>query len=132
MCHHFSSKIPFGQMERGICAKLTLPQKSSSKARREKRKITKNSCTEDIPLKNSSWSKMLAKVFQIDVTQCHHCKGDMAILAAIINHSEVARYFKHLGIEHEAGARAPPRYQEESYEFGSEQNRYETTATPTD
>jgi len=40
MCHHFSSKIPFGQMERGICAKLTLPQKSSSKARREKRKIT--------------------------------------------------------------------------------------------
>ena len=38
-CHH-SSKIPFGQMERGICAKLTLSQKSSSKARREKRKIT--------------------------------------------------------------------------------------------
>ena len=75
---------------------------------------------------------MLAKVLQIDVTQCHHCKGDMAILAAIINHSEVARYFKHLGIEHDALARATSRYQEESYEFGSEQNRYETTATPYD
>jgi len=62
---------------------------------------------------------MLAKVFQIDVTQCHHCKGDMAILAAITNHSEVALYLKNLGIEHEAPARAPPRNQEESFEFGS-------------
>ncbi len=47
---------------------------------------------------------MLAKVFQIDVTQCQHCKGDMAIIAAITNHSEVARYLKHLGIEHEPPA----------------------------
>ncbi len=39
-CHHSSSNIPSGQMERGICTKLTLPQKSSSKARREKGKIT--------------------------------------------------------------------------------------------
>ena len=44
----------------------------------------------------------------------------MAIVAAIINHSEVARYLKHLGIEHDALARAPPLYQEESFEFGSE------------
>ena len=53
----------------------------------------------------------------------------MATLAAITNHREVARYLKHLGIELEAPARAPPRYQEESFEFDSEQNRYETTAT---
>ena len=45
---------------------------------------------EDIPLK--SWSKMLAKVFKIDVTQCYHCKGAMAILATITNPSEVDRY----------------------------------------
>ncbi|MEI8027758.1 MAG: hypothetical protein WCI18_15525 [Pseudomonadota bacterium] len=37
-----------------------------------------NTCTEDIHLKNSSWSKMLAKVFRIDETKCQHCKGDMA------------------------------------------------------
>jgi len=56
-------------------------------------------------------------------------KGYMAIVAAITNRSEVARYLKHLGIEHEAPARAPPRYQEEPFEFDSEQNRYETTST---
>ena len=34
---------------------------------------------------------MLAKVFQIDVTKCQQCKGDMAILAAITLRSEVGR-----------------------------------------
>ena len=43
---------------------------------------------------------MLAKVFQVDVTQCQQCKGEMSIVAAIIKRSEVARYLKHLGIEH--------------------------------
>ena len=51
----------------------------------KKAKSPKRSCNEDIPLKNSSWSKMLAKVFIIDVTQCQYCKGEMAILAQIMH-----------------------------------------------
>jgi hypothetical protein len=94
----------------------------------KKGRSPKSTCTEDIPLKNSSWSKMLAKVFRIDVTKCQHCQGDMAILAAITNRSEVARYLKHLGIEHEAPARAPPRYLEEPFEFGSSEDVYESLA----
>ena len=54
---------------------------------------------------------MLTKVFEIDVTKCQHCKGEMSIVAAIIKRSEVARYLKHLGIEHEPAARAPRKYQ---------------------
>jgi hypothetical protein len=95
----------------------------------KKGKSPKSSCMEDIPLKNSSWSKMLAKVFKIDVTKCQHCKGDMAILAAITNRSEVARYLKHLGIENEAPARAPPRYQGEPLEFDSREDLYESMIT---
>jgi hypothetical protein len=53
----------------------------------------------------------------------------MAILAAITNRSEVARYLKHLGIEHEAPARAPPRYQEESFDFDSREDLYESMIT---
>jgi hypothetical protein len=45
---------------------------------------------------------MLAKVFQIDVTKCQHCKSEMANLAAFTNRNELARYLKHLGIEHES------------------------------
>jgi hypothetical protein len=51
----------------------------------------------------------MAKVFEIDRSRCQHCKGEMSIVAAIIKRSEVARYLKHLGIEHEPSARAPPR-----------------------
>ena len=73
--------------------------------------------------------EMLDKVFKIDVTKCHHCKGDMAILAAITNRSKVARYLKHLGIEQEAPARAPPRYQEEPFEADAIEDLCETKAT---
>jgi hypothetical protein len=78
------------------------------------------------------WGKMLAKVFEIDVTKCLHCKGEMSIVAAIIKPSEVARYLKHLGIEHEPPARAPPRYQEESFDFGSTDNLDESMITIND
>ena len=71
-------------------------------------------------IKNYSWSKMLAKVFKIDVTKCQRCNGDMAVMAALIDRSEVARYLTHVGIEHEAPIRAPPRYIEESFDFGLE------------
>ena len=74
----------------------------------------------DNPIKNYSWSKMLAKVFKIDVTKCERCNGDMAVMAALIDRGEVARYLKHLGIEHEAPARAPPRHKEEPLDFGAE------------
>jgi hypothetical protein len=53
----------------------------------------------------------------------------MATLAAITNRSEVARYIKHLGIEHEPPARAPLRYQEESFEFGSREDLDESNTT---
>ena len=47
-------------------------------------------CTDESPIKYLSWGKMLAKVFEIDVTKCQHCKGEMSIVAAIIKRSEVA------------------------------------------
>jgi len=56
----------------------------------------------------------------------------MAILVAITNRSEVARYLKHLGIEHESPARAPPRYQEEPFEFGCVEDLYESLAIITE
>ena len=89
------------------------------KPEEKKGRPVKSDCTDQSPIKNSSWSKMLAKVFQVDVTQCQHCKGEMSIVAAIIKPSEVARYLKHLGIEHEPPARAPPIYQQDFFEFGS-------------
>jgi hypothetical protein len=99
------------------------------KPEERKGRPVKVDCTDESPLKNSSWGKMLAKVFEIDVTKCQHWKGEMSIVAAIIKCSEVARYLKHLGIEHEPPARAPPRYQQDSFEFGSTDDLYENMST---
>jgi hypothetical protein len=55
-------------MELGICAGLTLPRKSSLKPEEENDRILKSACPEERTLKNSSWSKLLAKIFQIGVT----------------------------------------------------------------
>ena len=37
---------------------------------------------EENTLKNSSWSKMLARAFKIDVTQCEQCGGDMRTVSS--------------------------------------------------
>ena len=52
---------------------------------------------------------MLAKVFKIDVSQCGSCGGDLVKIAAITDPMEARRYLKHVGIPHDAPARAPPR-----------------------
>ena len=77
----------------------------------------KTECGDEKSIKNYSWSKMLAKVFKIDVTKCDHCQGYMAAVASVMEHGEVARYLTHVGIDPSPPARAPPRYREESFEF---------------
>ena len=72
---------------------------------------------------------MRAKVFQVDVTRCHHGKGELSIVAAIIKPSEVVRYLKHLGIEHEPPARVSPKYTAKPFELGSTDDLYECMST---
>jgi len=71
--------------------------------------------------KNHAWSKVLALVFKIDVTKCVHCEGKLRAVAAIQDRDEITRYLIHLGIDHEAPARAPPRYRQQSLEFGQKE-----------
>ncbi|MCX6124078.1 MAG: hypothetical protein NTV34_04925, partial [Proteobacteria bacterium] len=56
-------------------------------------------------------------VFKIDVTKCVHCEGKLRAVAAIQDREEITRYLKHQGIDHEAPARAPPRYRQQYVEF---------------
>jgi hypothetical protein len=59
-------------------------------------------------IKNYSWSKMLAKVFKIDVTKCEGCGGEMQAMGSVQDRLSVERYLKHVGIDHKPPARAPP------------------------
>lgn len=51
-----------------------------------------------------SWSKLLARVFQIDVQQCPACGGRLKILAALTDPASVRRYLEGVGLP----SRAPP------------------------
>ena len=63
--------------------------------------------------KNNSWSKMLAKVFKIDVSKCTECNGEMRAICSVIEPSSVQRYLKHINMDYEPPARAPPKLSQE-------------------
>lgn len=51
-----------------------------------------------------SWAKLLARVFQVDVTECPTCGGRLKIVAALTDPFSVRRYLEGVGLP----ARAPP------------------------
>lgn len=51
--------------------------------------------------KRTPWAKLLARVFEVDVTICPRCFGEMKIRAFVTDPDEVLRYLQ-------LGARAPP------------------------
>jgi hypothetical protein len=65
---------------------------------------------------NHAWSRLLARVFKIDVTNCCHpqCEGKLSAIAAIQDRDEIIRYLKHEGIDYEPPPRAPPKYWQQS------------------
>ena len=66
--------------------------------------------------KNHSWSKMLARVFKIDVTHCP-CGGTLRLMAAIQDRDQVRRYLTHANIDPDPPARAPPQFRAEPLDF---------------
>ena len=54
-------------------------------------------------VKNSSWAKLLSRIFNIDVGICSKCGGEMEIISAIFDPFQVHRYLSHVGL-----ARSPP------------------------
>ena len=63
--------------------------------------------------KNGSWSKMLAKVFKIDVSKCDECGGEMRAICSVVEPSSVQKYLNHINVDYEPPARAPPRFRRE-------------------
>ena len=58
-----------------------------------------------------NWSKLLKRVFEIDVTVCQKCDGQAKVIATIKDPPVVVRILKHLGLEHRPPSRAPPKPQ---------------------
>src|SRR5690606_31565456 len=46
--------------------------------------------------RNYRWSKMLSKVFGIDVLKCDDCGGELTPVAAVMDSDSVRRYLKYI------------------------------------
>jgi hypothetical protein len=58
--------------------------------------------------RNYSWSKLLARVFKIDVETCP-CGGKLVPVGKVIKKEEVERYLRHIKEEATPPARGPPK-----------------------
>ena len=45
---------------------------------------------------NSTWAKLIAKVYEVDPLVCPHCGEEMKVIAVIIDSSEVKKILRHL------------------------------------
>jgi len=78
------------------------------KAKEEKNKDPDKSPS----LKKSSWAKLLARVFEIDISKCVHCNGKMKIIASIKDPPVIKRILTHLGLSPIPPPLAPARIRE--------------------
>jgi Putative transposase len=76
--------------------------------------------------KRMSWAKLLNRVFKIDVTQCQYCRGDVKVVAAVLQKTAIEQILKHLGLPNEvpviSPARAPPQIQIDDFHQIPSQN----------
>ena len=64
--------------------------------------------------KSMSWAQRLARVFDIDITNCPDCDGKIKIIACIEDPPVIEKILTHKGLNHKLPkiypARAPPRF----------------------
>jgi len=70
--------------------------------------------------KNHNWSKMLARVFKIDVLKCDCCSGKLRPICAVTKSDSIRRYLKSVDIDYEPPPRGPPRYSQDTFDFDTE------------
>ena len=79
---------------------------------KEKEKQEHKDSDESISIKKSSWSKLLARVFGVDVSKCVHCNGKMKIIASIKDPPVIKKILTHLGLSPIPPPLAPARIRE--------------------
>jgi hypothetical protein len=52
-----------------------------------------------------TWTRLLKRVFGLDLEHCPNCGGELKIIAAILQAPVIEQILTHLGLQ----ARAPPR-----------------------
>ncbi len=92
---------PNSKMRSGVIPGMT---RAEIKAQKEALKDTDKKL-----VSSHQWAKLLARVFEIDVSKCKHCGGELKIISAIINPTAIQKILNHLGLSPQPPPIAPAR-----------------------
>ena len=95
---------PNAKMRSGVIPGMT---RAEIKAQKEAKNKDKD---KDKKLVSShQWAKLLARVFEIDVSKCKHCGGELKIISAIRNPTAIQKILNHLGLSPQPPPIAPAK-----------------------
>ena len=89
--------LEYGQYRSELIPGLTRAQ---IKEKKKKEKTSEDPLKKEPQLlKNSSWAKLLARVFQIDISKCHECGKEMKIISSIKDPQVIPKILTHGGLD---------------------------------
>jgi hypothetical protein len=100
---------PNAKMRQGV-----IPGKTRAQIKAEQEEKNKEAKEKPTLLQKSSWAKLLAKVFEIDISKCS-CGGKLKIISAIRDPFAIRKILSHLGLSPQPPPIAPARYQEDIF-----------------
>ena len=83
------------------------------KQKQEAKEKDKQTISNETPhlFKKSAWAKLLARVFQIDISTCKHCKCEMTLISSIKDPMVIKKILDHCGLGSIPPPIAPAHYQ---------------------
>ena len=88
--------------------KEVIPGKTRAEIKKEKEKSAEQKDPERKPNKGS-WSKLLSKVFGMDISKCRECGGEMRVIASMVRVDVIKKILAHLGLSPQPPPIAPAR-----------------------
>jgi hypothetical protein len=89
---------------------LVVPQGPDEGAKQAKPPQCETNCAHHRPVR-LSWTRLLKRVFNLDLAHCANGGGELKIIAAILEQPVIEKILTHLGLQARAPPRAPARGQ---------------------
>ena len=86
--------------------KEVIPGKNRAEIKKEKEKLAEQEDLEKKP-NNGSWSKLLSKVFGVDISKCREYGGEMRVTSSIVRVDVIQKILTHLGLSPQPPPVAP-------------------------
>ena len=87
---------------------MTGTPKTRVQIKKEKEKSAEQEDHERKP-NRGSWSKLLSRVFGLDISKCRECGGEMGVTSSMVREDVVQKILAHLGLSLQPPPIAPAR-----------------------